>query len=406
MSTARIDPAAAAASLTERTGNPLRPDDAFAVYRLGRSGFRAAVVRRVGHAYVIVAERAAAIGGAEFDGLLLAYLSGRHPDAGIRLWSRVDDPREPADWKLRALLLERIARAREDLSGRDFTVVTLQMADVKLPLTRDELESSIEELIRTTADLLEEALGEAGVAPGALAGIVMAGGAARTPLAADMLRRRFGVEPVAAAPGAVDAEEPAPAPTRELPTVDEEPARRGRTRVVAVAAALAVVVAAGAAFASGLGDDDPQGGVAGAESAPASVAASDPTTATPSPSVSASELSEGTSPTESSQPDPEEEAADPTREETTEEDVRPSTESAATGTVPDLVGLSTADARQAVDEAGFAGVDETGDERGVFEFYDQCEVIGQQPEAGATRPLADTVEVTYSYSGDAGECEG
>jgi hypothetical protein len=112
MTTARIDPAAAAATLTERTGNPLRPDDAFAVYRLGRSGFRAAVVRRVGHAYVIVAERAAAIGGAEFDGLLLAYLSGRHPDAGVRLWSRVDDPSEPADWKLRALLLERIEIGR------------------------------------------------------------------------------------------------------------------------------------------------------------------------------------------------------------------------------------------------------------------------------------------------------
>jgi beta-lactam-binding protein with PASTA domain len=74
--------------------------------------------------------------------------------------------------------------------------------------------------------------------------------------------------------------------------------------------------------------------------------------------------------------------------------------------VPELVGLSTADAREAVDEAGFAGVEETGDERGVFEFYDQCEVIGQQPEAGATRPLADTVAVTYSYSGDASDCEG
>jgi beta-lactam-binding protein with PASTA domain len=73
--------------------------------------------------------------------------------------------------------------------------------------------------------------------------------------------------------------------------------------------------------------------------------------------------------------------------------------------VPDLVGLSTADARTAADEAGFADVEATGDERGVFEFYDQCEVIEQRPEAGATHPLSDAVEVTYSYSGDASECE-
>ncbi|HEX2143813.1 MAG TPA: hypothetical protein VHG10_04805, partial [Glycomyces sp.] len=115
----RIDPGAAAARLTESTGNSIEPDAVFAVYRLGRTAFSAAVVRRVGNGHVVVAERAAAIGGAEFDGMLLAYLSGRHPDAGGRLWSRIDDP---ADHKLRATLLDEIARAREQLSAQDFTV--------------------------------------------------------------------------------------------------------------------------------------------------------------------------------------------------------------------------------------------------------------------------------------------
>jgi hypothetical protein len=404
----RIDPGAAAASLTERTGRPLEPDAAFAVYRLGRAAFQAAVVRRVGHSHVIVAERTAAIGGAEFDGLLLAYLSGRHPDAGVRLWSRVDDPSEPADWKLRALLLEKIAKAREDLSANDFTVFTLKTADVKLPLTREELESRIEELIESTADLMEEALGEAGVAPDAFAGVVMAGGASRTPLVTATLRRRFGVEPVAAAPGAVEAVEAPPAETRELPTVDEEPARRGRVRAVAVVAALAVVVAAGAAFGSQLGGGDPpEGGAGAAESAPAATGDREATSVTPSPSADGTASGESATPSESPSPDPVEETpAGPTREETSEEEeARPTTERAPTGTVPNLVGLLTADARKAVDEAGFADLEQTGEQRGVFDFsYDDCEVIEQSPEAGTTRPLAETVKVTFSYASDASEC--
>lgn len=402
----RIDPGAAAAEFTERTGRPLGPDAAFAVYRLGRSAFQAAVVRRVGHSHVIVAERTAAIGGAEFDDLLLAYLSGRHPDAGVRLWSRIDDPSEPADAKLRALLLEKIAKAREDLSARDFTVLALKAADIKLPLAREELESRIEEMIETTADLLEEALGLSGVAPGALAGVVMAGGASRTPLVASTLRRRFGLEPVAAV-GAVEAVEPPPAATRELPTVEERTARRGRARTVAIVAALTVVVAAGAAFGSQLGDGEPpEGGAGAAESPSEATGGAAPTSATASPSEGGTAAE---SPEASESPSPEVDAesqAEPTREEATENEEQPTTQSASTGTVPDLVGLSTADARRAVDEAGFADYEQAGESRSIFDFtYEDCEVIAQEPEAGATRPLAETVEVTFSYSGEASECD-
>ncbi|MCC3764910.1 Hsp70 family protein [Glycomyces sp. TRM65418] len=410
MTAARIDPEAAAARLTEATGRPLEPDAAFAVYRLGRSAFQAAVVRRFGHAHVIVAERSAAIGGAEFDGLLLAYLSGRHPDAGVRLWARIDDPADPADRKLRELLLQKITQAREALSDRDFTVMTLPAADVKLPLTREELESRIEELVEGTASLLEEALGEAMVAPGALAGVLMAGGAARTPLVAATLRRRLGVEPVTAAAGGVLAVEQPPAETRELDMVEEEPAarRRGGRRALAVVAALAVVVAAGAAFGTRWGDEEAsQGGVGGAESAPAAAVEPEPTTATASPSTSPSEPSEGPETAASPSPAPaDDEPEEPSRDEVTEEAERPTSERPATGAVPDLIGLSTADARRAVEEAGFADVEETGKWRSALDFtYDDCEVIEQDPAAGTTRPLSETVAVTFSYNGDASECE-
>jgi hypothetical protein len=406
----RIDPGAAAASLSSSTGVPLASGAAFAVYRLGRSSFNAAVVRRIEGRFVVVAERSEPIGGAEFDGLILAYLSGRHPDAGVRLWSRIADPAEPADRQLRAQLLEKITQAREQLSGSDFTVITLPAADIKMPLTREEFESRVEELVVTTADVMEETLAEAGVHPAELAGLLMAGGASRTPLAAMTLRRRFGLEPVLAAPQAkVLAAEAPPVATRELPFVEEQepPKRRGgQKRAVVVAAALLVVVGAGAAFGSQLGDgESTEDDTAIDESA--SAATTSETSATASPEVSETPSEASPSPSES--PTPEEtveDTEDQGADEDPTEDSQPTTESAPTGSVPDVMGLSTAEAAQAVEQAGFAGVEQSGEERGVFDWsHEDCEVIGQSPEPGTTQALSEEVAVTFSYTGEASECD-
>jgi hypothetical protein len=414
MSAVRIDPEAAAASLAGATGGPLATGAAFAVYRLGGSSFRAAVVRRVGDGYALLAERSGPIGGAEFDELLLAYLSGRHPDAGVRLWSRIDDPSDPADRRLRELLLEKVARAREQLSEREFTVITVPAADVKLPLTRGELDASVQELIAATVGLLEEALAEAGVAPGELAGLLMAGGAARTPLAAAELRGRLGVEPVLAASTAPAVDEPPaePVPTRELPMVAEESGasagRRRPVRAIVVGAVLAVLVAAVAAFGVRAADlGTPEGGEAAGDASAASDAPassgpasspdpSDPATedggvtvALPSPGLGSAELSEPAP----SEPDEEDEE-------------EPVTEAAATGTVPDVVGMSTAEAREAVGGAGFTEVVQSGEERSIWDWsHEDCEVIGQAPAAGEVLPLSEPVTVTFSYSGEESECD-
>ncbi|GAA2123335.1 Hsp70 family protein [Glycomyces algeriensis] len=407
----RIDPGAAAASLSSSTGGSLPSGAAFAVYRLGRSSFHAAVVRRIESSFVVAAERTEPIGGAEFDGLILAYLSGRHPDAGVRLWSRIADPAEPADRQLRALLLEKITQAREQLSERDFTVITLPAADIKMPLTRDEFESRVEELVATTADVMEETLAEAGVHPAELAGLLMAGGAARTPLAATMLRRRFGLEPVLAAPHAkVLAAEAAPVATRELPFVEEQEApkrRGGQKRAVVVAAALLVVVGAGAAFGSQLGDGDTADDDAAIDESASAATTSEPTTAA-SPETSDTPSAEAST-SASASPTPEETVQDPEdqgAEEDPTEESQPTTESAPTGSVPDVMGMSTAEAVQAVEAAGFAGVDQSGEERGVFDWsHEDCEIIGQSPEPGSTRALSEQVAVTFSYTGEASECD-
>ncbi|MDA1360838.1 Hsp70 family protein [Glycomyces luteolus] len=406
----RIDPGAAAASLSSATGGSLASGAAFAVYRLGRSSFHAAVVRRIDNHHVVVAERTEPIGGAEFDGLLLAYLSGRHPDAGVRLWSRIADPAEAADRQLRALLLEKITQAREQLSERDFTVINVTAADIKMPLRREEFETRVHELVDTTADVLEEVLVEAGVHPAELAGLLMAGGASRTPLAATTLRRRFGVEPVLAAPHAkVLVAEAAPVATRELPLVDEEepaPRRKGQGRAVVLAAALLVVVGAGAAFGSQLGDSDSTEDEVSATGGTASATTASPA-ASASPEASESPAEEASaSPSESPTPDEDEQGPEAPVEDEAPSEEDPTTESAPTGSVPNLVGLSTADALRAVEEAGFEGMEQSGEARAVFDWsHEDCEVIEQSPVAGSTRALSETISVTFSYSGEESECD-
>jgi hypothetical protein len=406
----RIDPGAAAASLSSSTGSPLASGAAFAVYRLGRSSFHAAVVRRVEGRCVVVAERTEPIGGAEFDGLILAYLSGRHPDHGARLWSRIANPAEPADRQLKALLLEKITQAREQLSERDFTVITLPSVDIKMPLTRKEFESRVEELVASTVDVMEETLAEAGVHPAELSGLLMAGGAARTPLAATTLRRRFGLEPVLAAPNAkVLAAEAAPVATRELPYVEEEeapPRRKGQKRAVVAAAALLLLVGAGAAFGSQLGDGDSTEDDTLPEERPSAAVTSATESASAPETAAASTEEASATPSASPTPDePDQGPQDPVEEASSSED-EPTTERAPTGSVPNVVGMSTAEAHQAVEDAGFAGVDQSGEERGVFDWsHEDCEVIGQSPEAGSVQALSESVSVTFSYSGEASECD-
>jgi beta-lactam-binding protein with PASTA domain len=51
-------------------------------------------------------------------------------------------------------------------------------------------------------------------------------------------------------------------------------------------------------------------------------------------------------------------------------------------------------------------VDQSGEERGVFDWsHEDCEVIGQSPEAGSVQALSESVSVTFSYSGEASECD-
>ncbi|WP_168801435.1 Hsp70 family protein [Glycomyces buryatensis] len=404
---ADIDPEVAAARYTEAGGSELEPGQALVVYRLGSDLFDAAVIRSAGHRHFIASQRSAAIGGREFDALLLAFLSGRHRDADPTFWDRLDNPSDAADGRLRAGLSEKIRRARELLSKQDEAVVAVPEIGLALHLTREQVETCIRELVEQTVYLVEGVLND--VEP---AGLLLAGGAARTPLVAAELRRSLGLEPLMAT-GPVHAVEETP--TKAFDTLPEPggPVPRRQRRILArtgaISVALVAIVAAVAAFGTGLGDDQvPVSDPAASEATgDGGAGASDSTETAPSTSPSPSESSSSAEESPSPSPEEEDEADAPASPESDPEDTtEPTTEAAETGRTPNVDGMQASDAGDEFADAGFHNISYVGEERGVFDFtYEDCEVIDQDPASGSEQPYDKKITVTYSYSsGDGSDC--
>lgn len=406
---AGIDPEAAAARYLEAGGRELDTGAALVVYCLGAETFYVAVLREAGDRWLIAAERTADIGGREFDALLLAYESGRHRDADPEFWDRVDNPEGDEDRELRAALLEEIRRARRRLAEETETVIAIPGAALELSLSRTESDASIRELVEQTVDLVEEVLDDASVAAGDLSGLLLAGDAARAPLVAAELRRRFEAEPVFSA-GPLPYREAGPGTEADESGASEAGpgGRRVLVRSGVFATALLTLVAAGAAFGTRLGDhESPPSRAETSDSASEDVDMSDAIGDDASRSPSDPDSGQGggeRSPT----PETEDEAADdpasPEADTPPEsESEEPPTEAAQSGPVPDVTGLSAVEAEDELTEAGFTDVEFELERRSIFDFsHDNCEVIEQDPNSGSSHSYGETITVTYSHVSDDG----
>lgn len=402
---AELDPGAAAARYTEAGGGELETGATLVVYRLGAEAFHVAVLREAGDRWLVASELRAEIGGRDFDELLLAYESGRHRDADPGFWDRIDGPAGADDEALRAGLLEEIRRARERLSDVTEAAIAIPGATMEPSIGRFELEARIRDLVEQTVDLVEEVLRDASVSVGDLSGLLLVGGAARTPLVAAELGRRFGIEAVFSdgpPPYRGDGSEGEPA---AVAAIDGPPP--GRRRVLARAGVLAVallaLVAAGAVFGTRLGDhESPQaqsetGGAAPEEDERSEAGGEESRTPddadsggsggqeSPRPEGLSGPAGEHGSPEASSTPSGEQEDS--------------SSEAAPEGAVPDLIGLSAAEAGEELSAAGFAEVEYAVEERSIFDFsHENCEVVGQDPGPGSEEPFGETITVTFSHT--------
>jgi molecular chaperone DnaK (HSP70) len=182
-------PVATATYFTALLGHAVGDGQHVVTYHLGAGSFEAAVLRRAGDGFEILAARGDDAGGLDLDALLADRFS-----ASLIAFPSPEWHSEPRDSRERWMLLDSARIVRETLSTRD---VVEPITDGAAPVTRAALENLVTPLITRTAILTREAVGAAGVRVGDVAGWFMTGGVTATPLVAKLLHDVAGLPPVA-----------------------------------------------------------------------------------------------------------------------------------------------------------------------------------------------------------------
>ncbi|MGH8792451.1 MAG: PASTA domain-containing protein, partial [Stackebrandtia sp.] len=192
------------------------------------------------------------------------------------------------------------------------------------------------------------------------------------------------------------------ADTRSAPAaMSERPRRTGRKRrVLVVAGTLAVLAVAGGIAAAGPWNDDVDPDTVGSEASDNTEEELLPTGnagSTVSP-TSSKGMSPG--PAESESESDSDEPSDDSGSSSSSPSDDP-TSSEPTGTVPDLIGASEADAFAALESEGFTNT--SSYKVGAGEH--QCHVVEQDPEGGSEHRLDDAVEFGVLYAENAEQCQ-
>jgi len=166
------------------------------IYDLGGGTFDVSVVVIEGEVTEVLSSHGNnQLGGDDFDDLLAAHLAkeffdrhgidlGGHPAAKARLWWAAEEAKKK-------LSVEPYVKIREE------ALITAggKPLHLDIEVSRDEYERLIRPLVESTLDSTSKALQDAGKTPGALDAILLVGGSTRTPLIADLLRERTGLDP-------------------------------------------------------------------------------------------------------------------------------------------------------------------------------------------------------------------
>jgi molecular chaperone HscA len=174
-------------------GLDARPEGTFAVYDLGGGTFDISILRLVRGVFQVLATGGDShLGGDDFDRLLAEHVIAR-------LWPG----REVASLDPRALrqlleLAEQTKIALTEMTSAVMRVPALPGLDRggEVAITRDEFEALIRPLVERTLAPCRQALRDAEIQPGDLAGVVPVGGSTRVPLVRRAMAEIFGREPL------------------------------------------------------------------------------------------------------------------------------------------------------------------------------------------------------------------
>jgi molecular chaperone HscA len=162
----------------------------YAVYDLGGGTFDISILKLVEGVFEVKATGGdSALGGDDFDRAIAEHVLA---EMGLAHGA--------GDKALIRRALDAARQAREHLSEAEAVEIGVVAPDGRehcRRLTRAELEDWIRPIVERTGPPCRRALKDAGVAPGALHGVILVGGATRTPLVRAYVRELFGVEPLA-----------------------------------------------------------------------------------------------------------------------------------------------------------------------------------------------------------------
>jgi hypothetical protein len=189
------EPVAAARHVVDSGTLEVAAGAALIVYDLGAGSFDAAVVRRSGPTFEVLAQRELPdAGGLDLDAAVVAHLGRLLADDTIR-WERLSRPHAVEDRRAARRLLDEVRAGKELLSVAEATTILVPLFEESVPLTRADLERIARPLLDRTVAATVAAITEAGVTRAEVAGVLLLGGSSRIPLVTRLLRDALGVEP-------------------------------------------------------------------------------------------------------------------------------------------------------------------------------------------------------------------
>jgi molecular chaperone DnaK len=167
------------------------------VYDLGGGTFDAAVLEIQGEVYEVVSTGGDTfLGGVDFDSQLMDHLAyafyeenGFLPPEDRAVWQRIRDAAEETKIALsaRESAIAQLPFLCKSAQGKD--------VELKVTVTRAELEALTGELVERTLGVCREVLSAKGLAPGDFDEVLLVGGQSRMPLVWRRVRELFGREP-------------------------------------------------------------------------------------------------------------------------------------------------------------------------------------------------------------------
>jgi molecular chaperone DnaK (HSP70) len=186
----QLRPEPEAAAVRYASHERVRPGEIVAVYDLGGGTFDAAVLRKTETGFEVLGEPAGIeqLGGVDFDEAVLAHVM---EVLGPRAESIDTD--SPAIRESLLQLRRDCVTAKEDLSDDTEVMIPIALPSLhtRVRLNRSEFEAMISPVLAETTQAMHRALRSAGVAPGELRSILLAGGSSRIPLVSELLSVEF-----------------------------------------------------------------------------------------------------------------------------------------------------------------------------------------------------------------------